>query len=246
MSAAFKAPIKSTPKLVLLALCDCANDQGECYPSVPTLMEKCSAGERTVQDAIALLERDGYMRREFRTGRSTVYWIADPRNWRTPAAAAPPQQPHPTPADTAPPPPQTPHPTPANGAPITIKETSVEPSRKQKSAPECAPVSVLVAAGFDEATAAEFIAHKSRLKAPLTARAWADHLAESRKAGWTPKAAAERVMARGWKGFDAKYVANERPDAMSRKAAEMAKWFKGTSLDPAQQEYIDATPLTLR
>ena len=109
MSAAFRADIKATPKLVLLALCDCANDQGECYPSIPTLMEKCSSAERTVQDAVAFLERGGFLQREFRTGRSTIYWIADPRKWRTPppqtahpAAAAPPQQPHHTPAAAAP------------------------------------------------------------------------------------------------------------------------------------------------
>lgn len=210
MSAAFKAPIKATPKLVLLALCDCANDQGECYPSVPTLMEKCSAGERTIQDALTYLDREGYLRRDFRTGRSTVYWIADPRTWRTPAAAAPPQIAHPTPAVPAPPPPQQPHPTPADAAPITIKEPSVEPSRKPKTAGKpSVSVGELMAEGFSEELAAEFIAHKAELKAPLTARAWADHLAESRKAGWSPVKAAEKVLARSWKGFEAAYVANE-------------------------------------
>ena len=57
MTQAFKARIKPTQKLVLLALCDCANDQGECYPSVQTLVEKCSSGERTIQEAVAALER---------------------------------------------------------------------------------------------------------------------------------------------------------------------------------------------
>jgi hypothetical protein len=222
MSAAFKAQIRSMPKLVLLALCDCANDQGECYPSIPTLVEKCSASERTVQEALAFLSREGYLTRDFRNGRSTVYWIADPRKWRTPANGAPPQMPHPTPADAAPPPPQTAHPTPANGAPITINETSVEPKTKTKSAVALVPAVVLVAdlvdAGFSEEGAAEFIAHKRSLKAPLTARAWADHLSESRKAGWSPVAAAEKVMARNWKGFDAKYVASEARPGFERPA----------------------------
>lgn len=196
MTAAFKAHLSTTRKFVLLALCDSANDQGECYPSVPVVMEKCSAGERTVQEAVAYLEREGFLKREFRTGRSTVYWIADPRNWRTPAAAAPPQQPHPTPAAAA---------------PITITEPSIEPSRKQKKS-ACAPVAVelLIERGFDPDTAAEFIAHKAAMKAPLTPRAWADHLAESLKAGWTPQVAAEKVLAKSWKGFEAKYVAQER------------------------------------
>jgi hypothetical protein len=137
MSAAFKTSLPSTRKLVLLALCDAANDQGECYPSVNNLVDKCSLGERTIQEAIAELEACNYLRREFRNGRSTVYWLTPaagaPRSIRTPAAAAP------TPARAAPPPPQQPHPTPAAAAPRTITEPSVEPSQKQIAATVQAP-----------------------------------------------------------------------------------------------------------
>ena len=100
MSAAFAAPVNATQKLVLLALCDCANDQGECYPSVQKLLEKTSLKERAVQAAMAALEEAGYMRREFRTGRSTVYWMTPqpprhmhPRTTCTPTPA--PHAPHP-------------------------------------------------------------------------------------------------------------------------------------------------------
>lgn len=65
---------------------------------------------------------------------------------------------------------------------------------------------LLVEAGFDRVVAEEFIAHKSRLKAPLTERAWADHQREAAKAGWSVVDAAEKVMAKGWKGFEAAYV----------------------------------------
>lgn len=100
--------------------------------------------------------------------------------------------------------------------PGTLKEPKEEPkgNPKKKSAPPIAPpptVAVLVDAGFDEATAEEFIACKAERKAPLTARAWTDHLRESAKAGWTPMAAAEKVMAKTWKGFESKYVEGERP-----------------------------------
>jgi hypothetical protein len=42
--------------------------------------------------------------------------------------------------------------------------------------------------------------------------------------------------------------AGKRPQSfMAEKKDEMAKWFKGTSLDTStQQDYIDAAPLTLR
>jgi DNA-binding transcriptional MocR family regulator len=121
MTIAFKASLPTAQKFVLVALCDSANDQGECYPSVPTLADKCSMSARTVQAALAGLESAGFVRREFRKGRSTVYWL-DPRNNCTPADAAPPQMLHHTPADSAPPPPQQPHPTPADAAPITVNE----------------------------------------------------------------------------------------------------------------------------
>jgi len=121
MSLAFKTKTQSSRKLVLLALCDSANDQGECYPSILTLAEKCSLSERAIQSAISGLETDGFVRRELRAGRATVYWC-------TPANGAPPQpctpqQLHPRGANRAPPqilhprkrrtpPPQTVHPPP--------------------------------------------------------------------------------------------------------------------------------------
>jgi uncharacterized protein YdaU (DUF1376 family) len=86
---------------------------------------------------------------------------------------------------------------------------SVEKKKRGKRANppvESVPAEVLIAAGFDGDTAAEFIAHKVAKDAPLTARAWADHQREAAKIGWTPLQAAEKVMARGWKGFEAKYV----------------------------------------
>jgi DNA-binding transcriptional ArsR family regulator len=142
MTMAWKSGLSSGQKMVLLALCDNANDQGECYPSVPMLAEKCSMGERTVQQHISDLEAAGIVKREMRTGRSTLYRI-DPRKICTPAESAPPQNLHPTPADFAPPPPQNLHPTPADFAPITINEPSIEPSRKRQRRVKPAPVAAV-------------------------------------------------------------------------------------------------------
>ncbi|WP_426106414.1 helix-turn-helix domain-containing protein [Massilia sp. TSP1-1-2] len=112
--------------MVLLALCDNANDQGECYPSISTIAIKCSMGERTVQGHITDMESMGIIRRELRNGRSTIYHI-DQGRFDTPAESAPPQNPHPTPAKAAPPPPQILQKTPADLAPRTVKEPSKEP-----------------------------------------------------------------------------------------------------------------------
>lgn len=133
MTQAWKMDMPAGRKMVLLALCDNANDEGRCYPSVTVLMEKCSMGERTIQQHVAQMEADGILRRDMRAGRSTVYNI-DPRRICTPAESAPPQISHLPPAKDAPPPPQNLHPTPADFAPITIKEPSLEPSKKRQGA----------------------------------------------------------------------------------------------------------------
>ena len=75
MTLAWKSDLPSGEKMVLLALCDNANDQGECYPSVSMLSEKCSLSERSVFNHIAKLEKIGAIVRENRTGRSTIYHL---------------------------------------------------------------------------------------------------------------------------------------------------------------------------
>lgn len=142
MSEAWKSDMPSGKKLVLLALCDNANDQGDCYPSISMLVEKCSMSERSVFNHISDLEKDGAISRENRPGRSTIYHI-NPCKFCTPANSAP-LQPlqsplqilHHTPANSAPPPLQPLHPTPATVAPITIIEPSIEPNTKAQ-APKC-------------------------------------------------------------------------------------------------------------
>ncbi|MFZ6755772.1 helix-turn-helix domain-containing protein [Undibacterium sp. Ji50W] len=131
MTAAFRSPIQSTHKFVLVALCDNANDQGECYPSVSMLCEKTSLSDRSVQKSLAYLEEKQFIQRRERHGRSNYYYIADPRTWFTPEQYSPPNDVHPTPERGSPPPPNVVHPTPERGSPITINEPSLEPSVNQ-------------------------------------------------------------------------------------------------------------------
>lgn len=213
MTLAFKTALPCTQKFVLVALCDSANDQGECYPSVPTLAEKCSLSERAVQTSIATLEGLGYVRREFRKGRSTTYWLSTtpapaaphPRTTFTPAPAAPVNDVHHTPAapapggaPAAPPPPQELHHTPAAPAPRTIKESSVEPSKEPSGKHQPLDVSDAVWSDFGRLRTAK--------KAPITATAVAGIRREADKAGWSMQAALEQCCERGWTGFKADWV----------------------------------------
>ena len=131
MALAWKTDMPSGRKLVLLALCDNANNQGECYPSVDAISRKCSMGQRTVQQHISDLEAAGILTRHFRSGRSTVYKI-DPRNFCPPAGAAPVRNSHPTSTKPACLPLQIPDSPPASPAPIIINEPSKNPSPKRQ------------------------------------------------------------------------------------------------------------------
>ncbi len=80
MNLAFKTPYKPTPKVILLGLCDNANDQGECYPSLKTLSNKSSVGSSNLNYVLNTLETIGLFSREKRkrengSNTSTLYRI---------------------------------------------------------------------------------------------------------------------------------------------------------------------------
>ncbi|MFF2566677.1 helix-turn-helix domain-containing protein [Streptomyces sp. NPDC058084] len=84
MAWAFRQNIsKPGAKLVLLALCDFADESWSCFPGQETLAVKTSQGERTVRRHLEWLEQEGYIvsRARFSNGRRTSnrYTIHAPR-----------------------------------------------------------------------------------------------------------------------------------------------------------------------
>ena len=76
MTDVWKVNIQSAKKMVLLALADSANDEGtNCFPSVATIVEKCSMSERAIQGHLQALEKTGLISRKERSGRSTNYTL---------------------------------------------------------------------------------------------------------------------------------------------------------------------------
>lgn len=136
------------PKSVLAAVCDAVNDEsGIGWPSVEHMAHYCSTSVRSVQSHLAALEAAGMITREMRIGRSTIYRVnkdvfprdayfdrkrtppqfSHPRNRRTPADSAPPQNAYQTPADSAPTP-ATVASTPATVAPRTLNNPLKNPT----------------------------------------------------------------------------------------------------------------------
>lgn len=64
-----------TDKLVLLALADNANDEGECFPSLTNIARRCEMHRATVIRSIQSLEASGHISRHVRPGRNTGYMV---------------------------------------------------------------------------------------------------------------------------------------------------------------------------
>ena len=90
MTAVWAVTLADSEKLVLLALADCANDEGDCWPSMATLVKKCSKSDRTVQASIKELVSKGHLTRNEVPGKGCRY-IVHPRSDNTPEAASPPK-----------------------------------------------------------------------------------------------------------------------------------------------------------
>lgn len=91
MSQVWQLELPDSEKIVLLALADCANDEGGCWPSMATLAKKCSKTDRTVQAAIKALVAAGHLTRNEVIGKGCNY-LVHPRTDCTPEEISPPKR----------------------------------------------------------------------------------------------------------------------------------------------------------
>ena len=230
MTFAFKAQLNSTNKFVLVALCDNANDQGECYPSVSMLCSKTSLSDRAVQKSLLHLEKVGFIKRDSRRGTSTYYYISNPASWpedtpepRSPRTTFTPNSVHPTPEQCSPPPPNVVHPTPEPRSPRTINEPSIESSgkhHKKKSSRESVEFNDLTSEGVDEQTAKDWFAHRKMKKASASKTVLDDRKKQAEIAGISLADALKMEVSRGWQGFRAEWYLNSQPRASPAKPAK--------------------------
>lgn len=92
MTAVWEIDLPDSEKLVLLALADCANDEGFCWPSMATLARKCSKSDRTVQTAIKALCAAGHLSRNEVVGKGCNYTVHPRKDKATPEAASAPKK----------------------------------------------------------------------------------------------------------------------------------------------------------
>jgi hypothetical protein len=78
MTAILPAKLPANEKSVLNILAFHANEGGECWPSVSLLSRECCLSRSEVQKCLAWLEKREFIKRNFRDGRSTTYFINEP------------------------------------------------------------------------------------------------------------------------------------------------------------------------
>lgn len=88
---AFRRDLPPSEKFVLVALADCADETGACWPSQSELREKTGLSERTVRDSVKALQARGLLvRAEVRRGdgsrRSDAYVLVGYSDRRAPPA----------------------------------------------------------------------------------------------------------------------------------------------------------------
>ncbi|PIT53880.1 helix-turn-helix domain-containing protein [Snodgrassella alvi] len=92
MAKAWEMDLSQGEKLVLLALCDHANDDGVCYPSQEYLAQKCSMSPRSLIDQINKLKKYGILtteRRQKSGGRQANLYVINLDNFSQSANSAP-------------------------------------------------------------------------------------------------------------------------------------------------------------
>lgn len=201
MTLAWSLDLPDSQKIVLLALADCANDEGHCWPSMASLARKCSKGERTVQGVIKQLVEAGHVTREEVRGKGCIYWVHPRRDCAPqasrPAMTAPPQGTAQTPAAAADKPSR------------TIKVLSNDKTKRALGKRDCPE-------GVPPDLWADFLEQR---KTKFTPNALKGLLAEADKARWTLEAVLSECVSRGWQGFKADWVKdngrNSRPERKS-------------------------------
>ncbi|WP_442592492.1 YdaU family protein [Parapusillimonas sp. JC17] len=117
----------------------------------------------------------------------------------------------------------------ANQEPITINQEPLKEKTKQKSPAAARPASLsvsdLVAHGVDAQVADEFLAIRKRKRAVLTSLALEGIRREAGRAGITLDAALRKCVERGWQGFEAAWMKNDRA-AMAAGASQHGNFAK--------------------
>ena len=79
MALVWDSTVPAPERFTLLALADRADEDGQCWPSIPTLAKKCRTGESTIRRHLKALKKLGVITIDQRWNASSVYTISLPK-----------------------------------------------------------------------------------------------------------------------------------------------------------------------
>lgn len=204
MALCWPLQMPPTPKAVLISLADNANDQGHCWPSIPTICERTCFGERTVHGAIKWLEDHGVLRADRSNGRHTRYVV-------TPSAYEPPQElRHRSKCATAedavePPQELRQPPQEMQSPPQEMRSNRQEPSLTvKKSNRQKGAITVELPDWLPADLWTDWVEHRKSIRKPMSQRAAElsiGQLDALRGKGFTPRQVIENAIVCGWQGL---------------------------------------------
>lgn len=206
MSLCWPLQMPPTQKAVLISLADNANDDGFCWPSIPTICTRTCFSERAVHGAIKWLEDHGALRTNKTNGRHTTYTVT-PESY-----SQPPQEMHHrskcatageagNPRSKCGTPPQE-----MQEPPQEMRSNRKEPSKNRKGTVNYDAMSDLEGRGVETKTAIDWLALRKRKKAEVTETAIDGFEREAGKAGMSLDDALKYCCTNGYQGFNASWI----------------------------------------
>jgi len=190
MSIAWDMDIPSTEKMVLLCLCDYADDNGRsCYPAISTLAKRTSKNARTVQRALRWLEKSKICDSHERAGTSTNYTI-NLDAFATPDKLSPLTNTTKGGGVVSP--------RGRRGVTQSTNEPPKEPPINNKRAKACAKPD-----GVSDSLWADWLSHRD---GKFSQTALDGFEREAAKAGWTLSQSFTESIERKWQGFKADWI----------------------------------------
>lgn len=196
MAWAWETDLPQTEKMVLLCLCDHANDEGLCWPSMARMAIKCSVTDRSVRRAIKSLTKKSVITVSSAPGK-TNHFVIDPGHCVTPDRESP----------------RTQSPKPRTQSPRTPDTVSPEPLKNRKNHKTKQAKNSDHLEKPDEVgdqTWTDFLRHRKRNGGDVTPTALKGFQREAEKAGWSLEDALAETVLRGWRGFKADWVVDKK------------------------------------
>ncbi|MDP3251304.1 MAG: helix-turn-helix domain-containing protein [Hydrogenophaga sp.] len=204
-----------TSLLMLLAIADFADDEGNAYPSVTTLAEKCRMKQRNAQVILSALRESGELVVRSNEGPkgTNTYRVT----LATPGvqSSAPLQGNAPLQRNAS---------TGAKECANRVQHSAPKPSMNHQEPPICSKrAEVRCPGGVDAKVWEDFLTVRKAKRAPLTATALDGIAGEAIKAGMTLTDALAMCCARGWQSFKAEWVAKSMHGAGGRYRTAMSE-----------------------